>query len=58
MDINEILYNILRWFQLGTTNEIGIILASVFVTLLIIISLILTNLLCNYLFKKINQLFK
>lgn len=58
MDINEILYNILRWFQLGTTNEIGIILASVFVTILIIISLILTNLLCNYLFKKLNQLFK
>ena len=58
MDINEVLYNILIWFQLGTTNEIGIILASVFVTILIIISLILTNLLCNYLFKKINQLFK
>lgn len=58
MDINEILYNILRWFQLGTTNEIGIILASVFVTLLIIISLVLVNLFCNYLFKKINQLFK
>ncbi len=58
MDINEILYSILKWFQLGTTNEIGIILASVFVTILIIISLILTNLLCNYLFKKINQLFK
>lgn len=58
MDINEVLYNILRWFQLGTTNEIGIILSSVFVTVLIIISLILTNLLCNYLFKKLNQLFK
>lgn len=58
MDINEILYKILRWFQIGTTNEIGIILASVFVTILIIISLILVNLFCNYLFEKINQLFK
>lgn len=58
MDINEILYNILRWFQVGTTNEIGIILASVFVTLLIIIFLVLVNLLCNYLFKKLNKLFK
>ena len=58
MDINEILYHILVWFQLGTTNEIGIILASVFVTILILITLILINILCNYLFKKVNQLFK
>ena len=58
MDINEILYRILVWFQLGTTNEIGIILASIFVVTLILISLILVNILCNYLFKKVNQLFK
>ena len=58
MDINEILYRILVWFQLGTTNEIGVILVSVFVTILIIIALVLVNILCNYLFKKVNQLFK
>lgn len=58
MDINEILYRILVWFQLGTTNEIGIILASIFVVILILIALILVTILCNYLFKKVNQLFK